>query len=63
MSWSFERDEEYIKKRDEVIEQLKKLNPDLMVLMLADFIVMYNGWNWTEIIKALNKCGVDEQPS
>lgn len=61
MSWEFERSKDYIKKRDEVIAQLQSIDENVRTLMLADFIVMYNAWNWKHLVSALKKLGVENK--
>lgn len=61
MSWEFERSKDYIKKRDEVIAQLQSLEENVRTLMLADFIVMYNAWNWKHLVNDLKKLGVENK--
>ena len=59
MSWEFKRDEKYLERRTEVVNQLQSIDAETRTLLLADFIIMYNSWNWNELITSLKALGVD----
>lgn len=61
MSWEFKRDKKYIEHRAEVVKQLQSIDEETRTLLLADFIIMYNAWNWNELIDSLKKLGIGEE--
>lgn len=60
MSWEFKRDPEYLKKREALVKELQIIDSQVRDMLLADFIIMYNSWNWTELLKELKALGVDD---
>lgn len=61
MSWEFKRDEDFLRRRAKVVDELHKIDVAVRDVILADFIIMYNSWNMEEMLKALKELGVDNE--
>lgn len=61
MSWEFKRDEDFLRRRSKVVNELQKIDTPVRDVILADFIIMYNSWNMEEMLKALKQLGVDDE--
>lgn len=59
MSWEFKRDEEYLRHRQKVVDDLQHVDQHIRDILLADFIILYNSWNSAELLKALKALGID----
>jgi hypothetical protein len=59
MSWDFKRDEDFLRHRQHIVNELQKVDQQVRDLLLADFIILYNSWNAPELLKALKDLGVD----
>ncbi|MCE7856907.1 MAG: hypothetical protein DYG97_10235 [Ignavibacteria bacterium CHB3] len=61
MSWEFKRDEDYLRERQKVVNELNKIDLQVRDILLADFLLLYNAWNVGELLKALKAISVEDE--